>query len=434
MLETYNISDKENRLSILAIGLVFLCVVWTCFEAPLSFVLDKELKEHNLWWDAFFSLVFALDIYFKIKKKYKLPTLENKNNARPYAKSAWFYVDVLTSLPYDIIASLFGLHIVTQTIVAIRFLRVLRIVKFRSIIQISNFLPRSIKIILTLTAIAIAIHVIACGWMLINPKPNLDIVTFYNTSLYWAVSTLTTVGYGDITPESNLGRAFTMMVMIIGAASYGIIIGNFSKMIMLADKYKEEKKEKLNSLNQFMKYYNIPKGLQSQTIKFYNHLLTQNISKEEEMIVKDLPQALQNELNIYKRIKLLRSVHIFKDCSTPCLKMIANKLEQTFHSPNEYILKKGDLGDEMFIIGHGEFEVSSGEKIFAVLKDGQFFGEMALLEDTIRSMDVISKSYCDLYSFKKEDFDEVTSKYPDLEERFKSKYKRRQDDKPLKVA
>ncbi len=434
MLENYNISDKENRFTLVGVSIVFLCVVWTCFEAPLSFVLNKQLKEHHLWWDGLFSLIFTLDIYFKIKNKYNMPTLEMNDELPQYHKSKWFWIDIVASIPYDIIASVFGLNIVNNTIMALRLLRVARIVKIRSIIKIAKFLPRSIKIILTLTAIALVIHLLACGWMMISPRSDLDLISFYNVSLYWAVSTLTTVGYGDITPVTNIGRAYTMIVMVIGAASYGIIIGNFSKMIMLADKYKEEKKEKLNSLNQFMKYYNIPRGLQKQTLMFYNHLLTQNISKEEEMIVKDLPQALQNELNIYKRIKILRNVHIFKDCSTPCLKMIANKLEQTFHSPNEYIIKRGDAGDAMFIIGHGEFEVSNGEKIYATLKDGQFFGEMALLEDTIRSMDIISKSYCDLYGFKKEDFKAVIEKYPNLQEKFQSKYKRRNEDRSLKVA
>lgn len=433
MLEPFQFFDSQNKKSSLWMIIVFICVTWTSFEAPLTFALSKELKEHNLWWDALFSIIFIVDIILKFKNKYNLPLDESKETT-PYKKSKWLYVDIITSVPYDIVASLFGLHIVNQTIIAIRFLRVLRIIKLRSLIQISSFMPRYLKIVLGLFAFSIAIHTLACGWMIINPKPDLNAITYYNLSLYWAVTTLTTVGYGDVAPVDNIGRIYTMIVMILGAASYGIIIGNFSKIIMLADKYKEEKKEKLNSLNQFMKYYNIPKGLQKQTLSFYNHLLTQNISKEDEQIVKDLPQALQNELNVYKRIKLLRNAHIFKECTTPCLKMIANKLEQTFHSPNEYIIKKSDIGEEMFIIGHGEFEVSSGEKIYAVLKDGQFFGEMALLEDTIRSMDVVSKSYCDLYKLTKEDFLEITKKYPDLLDRFESKYKRRKSERSIKVA
>lgn len=109
--------------------------------------------------------------------------------------------------------------------------------------------------------------------------------------------------------------------------------------------------------------------------------------------------------------------------------MIAQKLEQTFLSPNEYIIKKGETGNEMFIIGHGDVEVSTGEKVLAQLKAGQFFGETALLEDTIRSADVKAKAYCDLYTFRKEDFLEVIAKYPDLGEKFQEIYLKRAHDR-----
>lgn len=107
--------------------------------------------------------------------------------------------------------------------------------------------------------------------------------------------------------------------------------------------------------------------------------------------------------------------------------MIAQRLEQTFHAPGEYIIRKGDEGAEMFIIGHGEVEVCVGDKVVTNLKAGQFFGEIALLEDTIRSADVVAKSYCDLYTFNKVDFLEVIEKFPSLGNKFKEIYlKRRQ--------
>jgi voltage-gated potassium channel len=108
--------------------------------------------------------------------------------------------------------------------------------------------------------------------------------------------------------------------------------------------------------------------------------------------------------------------------------MIAQKLEQTFHSPNEFIIRKGDMGEEMFIIGHGELEVSTGEKVLNELKGGQFFGELALLQDTVRSADVRTNSYCDLYTFKKEDFLAVIEKYPTLGEKFNERYQKREND------
>jgi len=437
MFYNYNPSDKENRFTMIWLGVLFLAIVWAAFEAPVSFVLDYKVEEHDLWWDGLFCLIFMSDVVLRLTGKLRIPdgsqkweVTDDKKIQKPYYKSIWLPVDILTSLPFDIIAATLGLSVPIKILSLLRITRIIRVVKLRTLIDLFDFLPKWSKASLVGGSIMIIIHWIACGWMIVTPQTGMDPVTYYNYALYWTVTTLTTVGYGDITPTSNIGRIYSMGIMLVGAATYGIIIANFSRMIMLADKYKEERKEKMNGLMQFMKYYNIPSSLQRQVFSFYNHLLTKNISDEDSQIIKDLPQALQNELNIYQKIKLIKNVHIFKECSTPCLKMIAQKLEQTFHSPNEYIIKKGDVGDEMFIIGHGELEVSAGEKVLAEIKAGQFFGEIALLEDTIRNADVISNSYCDLYTFKKDDFLNVIEKYPNLGDKFQQRYKKRASDKP----
>lgn len=434
MFYNYNPTDKENRPTMVWLAVLFCAIVWTAFEAPISFVMNYKVEEYNLWWDSIFCSIFIIDILLRLTNKLRLPSntkmtvFDTTQVEVPYHKSWWLPVDIFTSLPFDIIVSLLGLSFAPKVLSALRLLRVIRIIKLRSLLGIIDFLPKPIKISLAVTGVILAIHWIACGWMLINPRIDLDPLSYYNVSLYWAVTTLTTVGYGDITPQTNLGRLYTMGVMLIGVASYGIIIGNFSRMIMLADKYKEERKEKINNLHQFMRYYNIPASLQRQVFSYYNHLLTKNISDQDQRVVGDLPQALQNDLQTFMKIKLIRQVHIFKTATTPCLKMIATRLNQSFYSPNEYIIKKGDIGEEMFIIGHGEVEVCIGERIIAELKAGQFFGEIALLEDTIRGADIKAKAYCDLYTFTKKDFLEVIEKYPELGEKFKQIYRKRKTD------
>lgn len=435
MLYTYNPTDKDNRNSLIWLGIVSAVIFWEALEAPLTFVLGKPLQEHHLWWDGFFCCIFFTDIYLRLKNKLHLPDKMTEDNTpiKPYHKSGWLYFDIITSLPFVIIAAslthTYGLEVAPSLVSGLRLCRVTRIIRLRVIFELLDFIPKAVKVGLIALSVMILIHWIACGWMIIHPRTVAGDADFYILSLYWTVTTLTTVGYGDITPDTNIQRLFTMGVMLVGVGVYGVIIGNVSRLMMLADKYTEERKEKMANLHSYMKYYNIPASLQRQVFSFYNHLIKKNISEQDIQIIKDLPHALQNELNIYTKIKLIREVHIFKQCSTPCLKMIAERLEQTFHSPNEYIIKKGDAGDEMFIIGHGEVQVNIGEKVIAELKAGQFFGEIALLEDTIRTADVKSKAYCDLYTFKKDDFLDVIEKYPDLGERFHAIYKKRSTDK-----
>ena len=97
-------------------------------------------------------------------------------------------------------------------------------------------------------------------------------------------------------------------------------------------------------------------------------------------------------------------------------KEVARNLEQIFYSPGQPIIQTGEIGDEMFIIAHGETEVLVGEAKtrVATLKDGQFFGEAALLEETARNADVKALGYCDLYKLNKSDFLNIIKKFPEL--------------------
>jgi len=197
---------------------------------------------------------------------------------------------------------------------------------------------------------------------------------------------------------------------------------------MLADRYKEEKKEKMNSLHMFLKHYDIPDHLKTEVFSFYNHLLKQKTSDQDDQIMNDLPTGLQNEVQIFMLIKLIRDIHVFQNASVECLKLVATKMNHTFYSPGDLVVKTGDTGSEMFIIAHGEVEVLIAGNVVAALKPGQFFGEIALLEETTRSADVRSKAYCDMYTFDKDDFLDVCKQFPDLKEKFEVILERRKSD------
>ncbi len=437
----FNLDEKTDIQFIAWQLVIFAAVCWTAVEAPLSFVFHFDVKTSSAIFDGIISLVFITDIFLNLTDFYKLkdthsslPTAWQKQKT-PYLSSIWFPIDLVCAIPFDLMSYSFdfaGLPIFGL----LRLLRVVRMLKIFSLYNSMSLLPQGYKLGLIFSGVLIIIHWISCAWMYLNPfEAGLDNYTIYNKSLYWTITTLTTIGYGDITPTTNVGRIFTMFIMIIGVGTYGVVIGNVSRLIIQADRFKEAKKEKINELGLFMKHYHIPVSLQRQVFSFYHHLLNERMSDKDNAIINDLPHALQDELQIYMKIKLIDNVHIFRESPTACLKLIAQSLKQCYYSPGDYIIKNGDMGEKMFIISHGEVEVMAAEKVVATLKDGQFFGEIALLEKTERTADVISKSYCDLYTLHKDDFLEIVEKFPALHEKFKEIYtKRKSDNKKIAKA
>ena len=114
----------------------------------------------------------------------------------------------------------------------LRMVRALRAIRFiresRSFRVIGNVLRRERALLLSVGALAVG-YVLACALVVFNVEPD-SFGTFFD-AVYWACVSLTTVGYGDIYPVSDLGRVVTMLSSLIGVALIalpaGIITGGY---------------------------------------------------------------------------------------------------------------------------------------------------------------------------------------------------------------
>jgi voltage-gated potassium channel len=139
-----------------------------------------------------------------------------------YATSFFGIVDLLAVLPTYISIFLPG----SQYLLVIRVLRVLRVFRVFKLVQYmseARTLVRALhasrrKIIVFLFTVLTLVVIFGSLMYLIEGTKNG--FTSVPRSIYWAIVTLTTVGYGDISPKTNFGQALAAMIMILG---YGII-------------------------------------------------------------------------------------------------------------------------------------------------------------------------------------------------------------------
>ncbi|OUR94132.1 hypothetical protein A9Q84_17635 [Halobacteriovorax marinus] len=394
-------------------GLIFLAVFFTAIEAPFSFTYRTSIQNWQLVSDFMISSIFVIDIIYQFRERYFKRAYQTKNGNSGYWWSMIF-VDMLASIPFDVITYSFDLH-GYQIFALFRMLRLVRVARLYALMSNLALVPKTLRVSMLFCVSIMVIHWIACGWSLIYPTLETNITTHYIKSLYWAITTLTTIGYGDITPDTNLGRIYTMPIMILGVGIYGFVIANVTRLFTTADRHKELSKQRLGDVANYMKYYKIPERLQGQVFGYYNHLINKRFTENDSSIISDLPMALQNELQTYMNMKLIRTVPVFKNCSHSCLKDVSAALVQKSYSPGQNVIRIGEIGDEMFMIGHGTVEVIFKDgTVVASLHEGQIFGEAALLRETTRNADVRAQTYCDLYILKKADFLEIIEKHPDL--------------------
>lgn len=109
---------------------------------------------------------------------------------------------------------------------------------------------------------------------------------------------------------------------------------------------------------------------------------------------------------------ILKGIYIFQELGDDELEEISAIASEEEAKAGTKIFQEGDPGDKLFIILSGEVRISKnipgiGEEALAILKAGQFFGEMALVDDAERSADAIANKSCKLVTIARADFEQL---------------------------
>ena len=200
-----------RTFDILLIGLIVASVLAVSLESVV-WVRDRYLAELRL-------LEYGFTAVFTVEYVLRLLSVRRK---REYAFSFFGWVDLLSILPTFLSALFPG----AQYLLVVRFLRVLRVfrvLKLTSYMNEASQLGRALsasrrKIFVFIYTVMTVVTILGSLMYLVEGGDNG--FTSIPKSVYWAVVTLTTVGYGDISPATPLGQALSTVIMILG---YGII-------------------------------------------------------------------------------------------------------------------------------------------------------------------------------------------------------------------
>ena len=186
------------------------------------------------------------------------------------------------------------------------------------------------------------------------------------SSLWWAIVTFTTTGYGDVVPKTPVGRMLGGVVMVSGICVMALLAG------ILATGFSEEVKRR-----EFVKVW-----------------------------------------------ELVARVPFFADVGAIAISDIVARLRSRNYPAGAVVVRRGGPGDSMFFIVAGEVEVRIGQEPI-VLRDGAFFGEMALLDRRPRSADIVTVTPCTMLVLNVADFYQIAGQQPSLIAAIEAEAKRR---------
>ena len=214
-------------------GRLFDLVVIICIIASVTAALLDSVPAIN---ERFHSALYAMEWFFTIlfTLEYVLRLYCSPSPRRQYVFSFFGLVDLFAILPtyLSLLLPAASYLLVLRLLRVLRIFRVLKLIRF---MEDANILLRALKgarrKILVFLFCVIVLNVIFGSLMYVIEGPANGFISI-PVSIYWAIVTMTTVGYGDIAPQTGFGRLLASVAMMIGYAIIAVPTGIISSELI----------------------------------------------------------------------------------------------------------------------------------------------------------------------------------------------------------
>lgn len=387
---------------------------------PLRMVLFDGMPRADRAVDAFFLVLIAVRFWQRNSTFTDRRDTKRKSAAKRYGSLA---ADLLTALPLVSVLDAAGVAAGTLFILKLLFLR--RLFDARAVLDSYDVLhPAVARLVPMALVMPTVVHIIACGWVWLGSGtagPSDDKVFEYGRAVYWTVTTLCTVGYGDIAGRTLPQMFYANVTMIIGISFFGYVLSNVASLVARLDAAREEYLTLIDKVEGFMRYNDLPGAIRAKVRAYYRYLWESRKGYDDSAVLSSLPQKLRIEATLHINAEIIDKVPVLKGADENLLRDIVLELKPLVIVPGDEIFRVGEPGDAMYFIHRGPVEIIAPDgKILATLQPGSFFGEMALLTANPRSATARAVEYCDLFMLSRDAFEAVLRRHPHFEKHVKS--------------
>lgn len=196
-----------------------VALIVTILMSVVLVMMDSVIELHNEYGEAFLVAEWGFTVLFTIEYALRLWC---SRRTREYALSFYGIVDLIAILP-TFLAAIFPAGRFFTVVRILRVLRIFRVLKLVPFVTEGAVLSRALKASrykITVFIFAVLTSVAVVGSLMYLIEGPESGFTSIPQSIYWAIVTITTVGYGDIAPMTFLGKTLAAALMIMG---YGII-------------------------------------------------------------------------------------------------------------------------------------------------------------------------------------------------------------------
>ncbi|GAB4239229.1 MAG: cyclic nucleotide-gated ion channel [Methyloligellaceae bacterium] len=352
--------DVRDPASVLVNGLLIILIIANVIAFALETVPHLEARYGDFFhlFNLFSVAVFSLEYFLRLWSCVEIPVLKQLPPARArlhFAARPLLIIDLFAVLPFYV-GFLFGLH-------DMLFLRVLRLFRFLKLAHYSPALHSIGRVMVSernallgaFLVMMVLLLFASAGIYYLEREVQPEAFGSIPAAAWWALATLTTVGYGDVTPVTPFGKLFGGLIMIFGLGMFALPVA------IVATGFAEE-------------------------------------SRRREFVVTWGTVA---------------RVPLFADLSASTLAAIMGQLSSRTYPEGARILQVGQPAEALFFITSGEVIVHTDDGPVK-LGEGDFFGELSLIYNRPHRHTVVAASRVRLLVLEKPDFDRLAEQEPEL--------------------
>ncbi|KAM6968746.1 LOW QUALITY PROTEIN: voltage-gated delayed rectifier potassium channel KCNH5 [Tautogolabrus adspersus] len=425
---------------------ILILTFYTAIMVPYN--VSFKTKQNNIVWlvlDSVVDVIFLVDIVLNFHTTFVGPggeVISDPKLIRMNYLKTWFVIDLLSCLPYDIINAFEnvdeGISSLFSSLKVVRLLRLGRVAR-----KLDHYLEYGAAVLVLLVCVfGLVAHWLACIWYSIGDYEVIDEATntikmdswlyqlainigspyrynasgsgqweggpgkdsLYITSLYFTMTSLTTIGFGNIAPSTDGEKIFSVAMMMVGSLLYATIFGNvttiFQQMYANTNRYHEM----LNNVRDFLKLYQVPKGLSERVMDYIVSTWSMSKGIDTEKVLSICPKDMRADICVHLNRKVFNEHPAFRLASDGCLRSLAVEFQTTHCAPGDLIFHAGESVDTLCFVVSGSLEVIQDDEVIAILGKGDVFGDVFWKETTLAhaTANVRALTYCDLHVIKRE--------------------------------
>ncbi|GIY32928.1 potassium voltage-gated channel protein eag [Caerostris darwini] len=438
---------------------VILCLTfYTAIMVPYNVAFKNKTSEDVslLVLDSIVDVIFFIDIVLNFHTTFVGAggeVVSDPKVIRMNYMRSWFIIDLLSCLPYDVFNAFDhdddqGIGSLFSALKVVRLLRLGRVVR-----KLDRYLEYgAAMLILLLCFYMLVAHWLACIWYSIGRsdaengfihswlwklsnttgkhfyfKPSSNSVsnsthelhkgpprgTMYVTALYYTMTCMTSVGFGNVAAETDNEKAFTICMMIIGALLYATIFGHVTTIIQQMTSVTARYHEMLNNVREFMKLHEVPKALSERVMDYVVSTWAMSKGIDTKKVLSYCPKDMTADICVHLNRKVFNEHPAFRLASDGCLRALAMYFTMDHSAPGDLLYHTGESIDTLCFVVSGSLEVIQDDEVVAILGKGDVFGDSFWKEPSIGQScaNVRALTYCDLHAIKRDRLLEVLNFY-----------------------